>query len=76
MASGPSFSQEHCKVITVSFAIGPLVKHYGRWNSTASTQHNGNRVPFLHGFHLANVKKLQSLFEYGRLRIVPGSENG
>lgn len=45
MASMPSFSQEHqehCKVITVSFAIGPVVKHYGHKSLTASTQHKGN----------------------------------
>lgn len=50
----PSFSQEHrehCKVITVSFAIGPLVKHYGHKSLTASAQHNGHQswtfyVPF------------------------------
>lgn len=45
VVSMPSFSQEHqehCKVITVSFAIGPVVKHYGHRSLTASTQHKGN----------------------------------
>lgn len=42
MVSRTSFSQEHCKVITVSFAIGPLVQHYGHSGLTASTRHNGN----------------------------------
>lgn len=44
--SRPSFfreHQEHCKVITVSFAIGPVVKHYGHKSLTGSTQHNGNQ---------------------------------
>lgn len=52
-ASRPSFSQEHhghCKVITVSFAIGPVVKHYGHKSLTASARYNGNQsfyMPFI-----------------------------
>lgn len=33
--------QEHCKVITVSFAVAPLAPHYGHRRLTASTRHNG-----------------------------------
>lgn len=58
VASRPSSSrqhQEHCKVITVSFAIGPLVKHYGHKSLTAWTQYKENQDwTFLkNAFHLA-----------------------
>lgn len=76
--SRPSFfreHQEHCKVITVSFAIGPVVKHYGHKSLTGSTQHNGNQsktfyfppppfffyLPFIN--QCANKKKVCLLFK-------------
>lgn len=79
--SRPSFfreHQEHCKVITVSFAIGPVVKHYGHKSLTGSTQHNGNQSKtfyspppfFLPAFHQPMCKQKKKVCLLFKLNIV------
>lgn len=56
--SGP-FSQKphkHCKVITVSFAIAPLVQHYGHQSLTASARAQWEFVLAFHKNRTATIE--------------------